>query len=334
MRRARRDTGGKADEKVPWASFADALTGLLFVFILMTLGFAYQLKEQEERSNAKEQEAIQRLEEYEQLLAAKRKILDALLGTSGTAGEGSSKVASCLMKADAGASSLFESIRADREEHRVALRLPGSQAWFESCEKDIDPADHERVKLVARCIDEFVESGGLESPVDGYAFRLRVLVEGHTDTGLAANCQTLQSNWELSAARAAGFVELMLKGKEGEEWEEGALLQRRIDAGMLDLVPTGLEATAPARRDICALAKAVKDPVCVCLRAHEWDYRQCYELEEGESLREKVRAWGNQLVGKKGDDYKSQNRRVGLRFEVVDRLEARAAQSPAEAAAP
>ena len=302
---------------MPWASFADALTGLLFVFILMSMNFAYRLHQQEEAADRRESEALRELEQYRLLKAAKRSILDQLLGgaTEGAGGQ-SRAVASCLMqKTDLNGHTLFEEVATDREEQRVALRLPGSQAWFEACGSDLRTTDHVRVELVTSCVVEFIEKGGLKSPDPSHQFRLRVLVEGHTDTDKATRCPT-RSNWKLSASRSAAFVERMFA-----PGSTTVRLRQQLDEGVLDIVPAGLEATAPARRDICDTPAGAADVVCTCLRENAWNYRACTaHLAGDETLGERVRAWGNS-----SSTFKDKNRRVGLRFEVVDRLELEAA---------
>ena len=312
MRRTKPPQRTGAPDKVPWASFADALTGLLFVFILLTLSFAHKLKKAETAFNRKFDDAEREREKWEERLAARERVLAALVGERGGPDDAPTRFLTCL-RTGQGNTALMLLPRADPEAHRIALRLPGSQAWFDEDQAAIRTADTQRVDLVAGCLTAFIEEGHLNQG-NGHTMQLRVLVEGHTDT-LRAGGRWAGSNWELSGARAARFVETMLASRT-------ANLPTYLDNGSLELVPAGLEATVPARRELCT--EEPEDEVCVCLTLSDWQYGECAhsfvqtlpDNATTASQADQVKAWGNATELRRG-----LNRRVGLRFEVTERNE-------------
>jgi|GEM_PF-4622679 hypothetical protein len=239
--------------ELPWPSFADALAGLLFVFIVTTFVFAIRLMVETRKTQA----VRHNLESAEQ-------VARDLLGTA----EEQGPLTRCL---EGGAISRAVP---NPEDLTVALYLPDS-AWFEVCKTELGPAQKAAVAAVRRCLVE--ELGPLWQREAGYALSLGF--EGHTDSRPSSGCgAALPSNWELSGARAAGVLRELVCAYDGpaelsarsacEEGGAAPLLElRAAPADRLELVAAGLADRRPAWGALCAKPAEADLAVCAALGA-------------------------------------------------------------------
>jgi flagellar motor protein MotB len=271
----RRAASGHDEGDVPWASFADALTGLLFVFMLLTVVFM--------QSAAKTQAEAK----DEQAKAAKE--LERLRGYGRRAEEVAKSSKACLerhkiqiIKGEAGTPDA------------AALSVLLSVGWFESAKVNLEGQACKTTKQVAECLAAALSRSDLLPRTD----KLRVLVEGHTDSKTMATT-VFPSNWELSGARAAAVVRALT--------DQGATctpdrahrdtLNKAIQDGRIELIAVGRADQAPSKAVIC---EASSDPVC----------------KNPPTGPELIR-WANNT-----EDRQLRLRRVDLRFEVQPKPEA------------
>ncbi len=299
MRRRRRTAGGHGDEDVPWASFADALTGLLFVFILLALSFAHQLQEEmskAEKESAKIMEAnLEAQAELErQLRKARRarKIARDLVRMDRSAEKRFFSVALCLETEFPKSGDFRLQPNPTVEEARLSLYLdrPGETLstvrWFKIGGASLEGEPCEVARAIGPCLEQALEHPGLWDARDD--FLLRVFVEGHTDNWPVMDGPFL-TNWELSGARAAAVVRAFLVPRQAAREADkcGAVrnvssLQTSIDEERLDVVSVGLAERKPAWKPLCP--DDCVDPVCQCLRMTERNQGNCGELLKADSL--------------------------------------------------
>ncbi len=331
MRRRRISVGGHGhgDEDVPWASFADALTGLLFVFILLALSFAYQLQQ----ATAKAEDELER-----QLGQAKRaqKIASDLVNTDPEADRKKYSVAKCLEEKFSGSESFRLRPTATEEEARLSLYLDGTSEtistvrWFESGKARLPGHPCEVARAIGPCIEDALQHPDLENKDDN--FLLRVFVEGHTDVEPVKN-GVFVTNWELSGARAAAVVRAFLvpPGNQRSQSDCSAnhdvsRLESSIAEGRLDVVAVGLAERRPAWKRLCEVSP---DGVCDCLKQGAGRTQDCAadlkkdaegsEYDLPATVADQLIAWANRDDKADPDARRRLQRRVDLRFEVTPR---------------
>ena len=310
----------RAPVELPWPSFADALTGLLFVFIVTTFVFAIRLMVETRKTQAVRAE----LEDAEAV--ARR-----LLGTAAEQGP----LTRCL---EGGAVSRAVP---NPEDLTVALYLPDSP-WFEPCKTALGPAQKAAVAAVRRCIVE--ELGPLWTREGGYA--LSVGFEGHTDSRPSSGCgAALPSNWELSGARAAGVLRELVCAYEGpaeaearlaceEAAVEPLLALRAAPADRLELVAAGLADRRPATDALCARPGVADGAVCAALAegrdpgdalaaffsrpdVRDTGCQRPVDLTAAQTGSDRLRLWANACVlGEDPEARLGPMRRVDLRLQL------------------
>ena len=345
---------GSTEAEVPWASFADALTGLLFVFILLALGFAYELEKMTTRARARETAASAVLRQREKAARIARELVSRESGSTETR----SSVALCL-----------EELLTDRvevsptvEESRLSLyprrsgstlsgtsrataggvtgeRDPLTIEWFGSGSARLDPGPCEVARKIGPCLLRGLLHPALTdtstAASGGWEFVLRVFVEGHTDSlPVSGGAAGIPTNWELSGARAAAVVRAFLAPPDrgGREAtcpappDHAAALEQRIARGDLEVVAVGLADRRPAWKRLC-LARG-NDPVCACLERSGGDPDACADVlrpsSDGRLPAEAPAStllvdWANLEEPADEDMRRRFQRRVDLRFEVVPR---------------
>lgn len=213
----------------PWASFADALSGVLFVFILTTCWFAWQLAEATKRQEAERR----RLEGY-------REVARELVGSEEAPGE----LTRCLQQ--------DENLIAipQRADARILLYLRGVE-WFGLGSADLRPDQLPAAMAIRECLEDVLVRRAEKLALDRN--NIVVFFEGHTDALLAR--QGFVSNWELSAARAAAVLRVVLDGPPTAPGTWTGLLER-VGQGRIQLLPVGLGDTRPAWERLCGAGSA------------------------------------------------------------------------------
>ncbi len=343
MRRRASPESGHPEEKVPWASFADALTGLLFVFILLALSFAYQLQKEREVAKNRENAADEKFEKYKlQIEQAKRADLIArdLVDTTEEAKSRKLSVAHCLQDAVGSDAAVWVKPSANPDEARLSLYLYetldqglSTYKWFKSGVATLEPGPCEVARQIGPCLEKALGHPDLAG--DNKEFRLRVFVEGHTDSDPVTGGGVIPTNWELSGARAAAvvrafFVPPLLIGEPATcpaDPGTAAALKHRNAAGDLDVIAVGLAERRPAWKRLCEDLSS--DPVCVCLDREGGSEAECGEAlradaaqagEDTEALAaDQLIAWANRAESFDDESRRELQRRVDLRFEVTPR---------------
>lgn len=331
------------EERVPWASFADALTGLLFVFILLALSFAWQLKQVEAQAAQKLAERQVQVEQAKRAMRLARE----LVGT-GQAAKAHS-VAVCLEDKSrdlADGQGVWLQPSANESDASLALylfsdaMLTTTIQWFDSGQATLS----DRPEAIARQIGPCIEQA-LSHPDFQDEFMLRVFVEGHTDfEPLRGQVRQFETNWELSGARAAAVVRVLVdpecSGVQPDDCDASPKkLKEATAAGQLDIIAAGLADRRPAWHRICE-QEGGDDAVCTCLQANGGKARECDAvlkdymrangIEGPDTSLDRLVAWANHEVdpfqgpqsrtaGAGRQTRKSMQRRVDLRFEVIPR---------------
>lgn len=208
----------------PWAAFSDALSGVLFVFILTTCWFAWQLAE----ATKKQETERKRLEGY-------RENARELVGSEAAPGA----LTRCLQQ--------DENLMAvpQRSDARILLYLRGVE-WFGEGSAELRADQLPAANAIRACLDDVLvrQAASLELDRDNIV----VFFEGHTDALLAR--QGFLSNWELSAARAAAVLRVVLEAPDSAPGATVGLLER-VGQGKIQLLPVGLGDTRPAWERLC-----------------------------------------------------------------------------------
>lgn len=252
MRRSRKqDT-----EETPWASFSDALSGILFVFVITTFWFALRLAV--EANNARQ--TAERLEREKSTLTEAEEHAKDLVERNNQLGV----FASCLD------SSKHLRVQAERETARVSLYIEKGQTaasvpWFETCKSDLVSDQLEAAREIRACVEQL-----LGSEQDKYD--VRIFLEGHTDAEPVKRGHSCDfvSNWELSGARAAAVTRAVLGADV--RLPASPHISSAVEQHKLQLLAVGLADTRPAVGALCARRTGGAEfdrQVCDALSTHD-----------------------------------------------------------------
>lgn len=351
MRRPSRG-GGHGEEHVPWASFADALTGLLFVFILLTVMFVFAAQQAKKEAKLAKDAANK---ERASLLAADQRAR-AMVDASNR-----SSFVACLQRelpSLSGQVQLIPGKGADASTLSILIEGVGPErptsgltvGWFDTADAELKGDACAVTKKVGSCLQSILKQArDSATAVDASASRaaratgqpilepgdmLRVFVEGHTDNQDMRDIRKYPSNWELSGARAAAVVRALTVGRDPraqakcEVDEEVVKSVQRAMSGVedgsgsdrspmrLQLIAVGRADQAPARAVVCEQVGVDEDDVCACMaKSSEAERNTC----ERKALEGKDGETHQERLinwANKSSDRQRSMRRVDLRFEV------------------
>ncbi|MBI2567304.1 MAG: OmpA family protein [Candidatus Schekmanbacteria bacterium] len=263
--------GQRHTDEIPWASFSDALTGMLFVFVITTFWFALRLAIETSRVTSTKLSLQREIEILKTAADEARNLVQRADGEPGA-------LTVCLDRSSR--------LRAEpeRESARVSLYMEADGAgvtvkWFEPCQATLDVRQQAAAEDIRSCI-----TGVLARQAERYA--VRVFLEGHTDALVVRDCGAdLISNWELSGARAAAVTRAVLAG--GEQAATREAIARAVDEQALQLLAVGLAETRPARAALCArptALSALDRRICAALKADPLLAREAATLLAGADL--------------------------------------------------
>lgn len=232
MRSRRAPPPTEADaEEVPWMSFSDAVTALLFVFIATTFWFMFRLESKVQQNT----EQLARLQGAEVAASTLLHGVNLCLNTGRSQGVGVRSIV-------------------EESTHTLSLYIESDSRtlvdWFGTCSVDISWQADQVVDLARGCLARSLPAG-----IKGYTVTLTL--EGHTDAGApAGSCRDrFPSNWELSGARAGAALRRLLCEDGTCEYHErvnagtiSRLAQKRED---LQIVAAGRADSVPPWRAIC-----------------------------------------------------------------------------------
>lgn len=226
------------DEEIPWPSFADAVTALLFVFIATTFWFMITLEEARKALQAREAEKAEEIEH--------------LKGADVAAGVLLEQVSLCLVESNSEGIQVRPVVEDSTRTMALYIEPVASRIveWFPSCSADVSPEAGQVIHLVRSCLAR-------EVPLLAENYTVILTLEGHTDaraTGGACRAR-FPSNWELSGARSGAALRRLLcddgQCAAAEEAEARSLKVLAQDRTLLQLVAAGRAATIPATRALC-----------------------------------------------------------------------------------
>jgi chemotaxis protein MotB len=218
-------------EDIPWLSFSDVVTALLFVFIATTFWFMLKLEQARQRTDA----------EYAKWRAADTQ-----------AGELLNSVAVCLKESSGSRIRVRPVVEVGARTLSVYLEPVVSQTvveWFPNCGAEIGSSADEAVGQVRSCLSEAV-------PELVGQYEVSLTLEGHTDNRQPGLGCSFPSNWELSGARAGAVLRRLLcedGSCESVEVREKADILKKLTVRREDLqiIAAGRAASVPAWRAIC-----------------------------------------------------------------------------------
>jgi chemotaxis protein MotB len=219
------------EEENYFVSLSDLMTGVLFVFVILTTALAlhYHLKAGElEQAKVETIKAIEEAEEArEGAEEAKGKAREAEKDAIAARVE-AKKVQEALdalakilrereklrkQELEALVSRLYaKGFTVDLDESNGTLRLP-ERLLFRAGEARLQPSGERALKVLAREMQETVIKGGGTGPLKWEA----VYVEGHTDD-VPIRTPEFASNWELSSARAINTFKALINAKPDLEY--------------------------------------------------------------------------------------------------------------------
>jgi chemotaxis protein MotB len=201
-----RRAGGAADGGNYFASMTDLMLGLLFIFIIMLMAFALNMRDAEQKMSdaaADSVEAQQKmLQAISELAEAQRKLSEATRELT------ESDIARREMLRQL-AQLLQGQVPVIVDEENGTLQL-GDDVLFPKGSADTYPEALPKLRLLAKALDAILPCYALRAdarPLDYCAGTSKgrleaVYIEGHTDT-TPIRTSRFQSNWDLSAARAS-----------------------------------------------------------------------------------------------------------------------------------
>lgn len=324
--------GAREADETPWASFSDALSGMLFVFVITTFWFALRLAVETNKA----QETTERLSrDIATLKQAADEAKDLVRHEDGTLG----LLATCIN--DSG----YLRAEPERESARVSLYMKddgsaGSVRWFDPCQAALGDRQTLAAADMRGCVAKV-----LDREHDKYD--VHMFLEGHTDAVAVNNCGTgLVTNWELSGARAAAVTRAVLGVGQADGLADSVAVA--VDDHRLQLLAVGLADTRPAWSALCATTRKVSafdQDVCAALRTNDPATIATALADPGlaactlppggascagSSDAAKLCRWANWCPDSDGslDDRRGLLRRVDLRVELEPRVAAAAATAP------
>jgi len=318
------------EPELPWASFADALAGMLFIFLITSFYFAMRQSDALEELELKSEEAQATAIEAQQAREEARGLQAQLSAAEKHAANLTSrrgKLNRCLTQDDE-----LETFP-QPSEGRIPMYITGVP-WFETNQAALNERQRHAVRIIQDCLLTILErtfegsDGRAKRIVDEY--RVLVYLEGHTD-GQSINDPQADSNWELSGRRSAAVVRRLLESPE---------LQRAAEEKELELLAVGMADRHPAWQAICddpsgLHTDAMDRAVCIALEAGSLEPLRRVELYGGDKCptmapdaatahsTELLIAWANRCpAGGRGvrDARWARLRRVDLRLELIPRV--------------
>jgi flagellar motor protein MotB len=328
MRRSRKQDA----EETPWASFSDALSGILFVFVITTFWFALRLAVETQKLDQQQAQADAELARLTQADAAAGDLVETKGGTPGALTE-------CL------ASGGVLVAQGERESKRISLYPKGMSnnvteptsvevGWFGECSATLAPALTPAVERVRECIARVL------IPKDAH-YRVKVMLEGHTDAlPVAGDCKRqFPSNWELSGARAAAVTRAVLGSQSPLAGVSSqSAIRTEMDRGSLQILAVGMGDSIaawkaicraegdlePLDKDVCrVMSGGTSDPNHAAGELVRIGVANCgSDSPAGGSLQPLLRGWANWCGVPRWAAVKREKlRRVDLRIEFEPRAE-------------
>jgi flagellar motor protein MotB len=225
------------EPETPWASFSDALSGMLFVFVITTFWYAFLLVQQKRNADAREQDFKHRIEEFDRAADEARHLVgDASRKTLGS-------LSACIgaLPDDRAARGQIEVVP-EWADARISMYIE-VVGWFGEGKATLDAERLGAVRRIRECIREELGTFMQKHPT----YNVRVYLEGHTDAVPMHASGGFESNWELSAARAAAVVSAILAEEAGVENP----LNDLISEGRMQVLAVGMAERRPAWSRIC-----------------------------------------------------------------------------------
>jgi chemotaxis protein MotB len=202
--RAEQPSTLSGDDDSYLASVSDLMVGMLFVFIIMLMGFALSYRSAEEQA---EQDRSQLMQDSAEVVAER----EALMVQRDALGE----VATELLQRDEARAALLTGLRQELQGRAVAvtvdpangvLRLPES-LLFDSGAATLRPEGEAALQAVAEalmqalpCVTEAPPALAERCPLGSAPLLEALLIEGHTD-GQPIRGGAFADNWQLASAR-------------------------------------------------------------------------------------------------------------------------------------
>ena len=302
----------RPEPEPPWASFADVLSGMLFVFIITSFIFAWQLREAQAQLE-RDQADLQHSADRDKARQDAERDAKALVSDKPT--EDGDSITTCLTGDKHDGNALVAT--PDVDQARISLYLHG-EVWFKRESSALEDKQRNAVRRIAACIQALI-TDELAVPISE-KYHPKVFLEGHTD---ATPFSGVKSNWELSAERAVAVLRAVLDMSEAVE---GAM-----HAATLELTAVGMADLHPAWRHICQEAREGNEEACESLVDDEEDAlmdekflrflhtgRQNMNIDNL-SFEERLRIWANHTDPSRRNEGKKRRkylRRVDLRIEL------------------
>jgi chemotaxis protein MotB len=206
------------EEENYFVSLSDLMTGVLFVFVILTTALAlhYHTKSVESDKQSRELEKAKqgvieargKAEEVQEALDALAKVLREREQLR------KQELEALVTRLEARGFSV------DLDESNGTLRLP-ERLLFTAGEAKIQPNGERALEILAKEMLPTVMIGGGTGPLKWEA----VYVEGHTDD-IPISTNEFASNWELSSARAINTFKALLKARPSLEYLTNPLGKR------------------------------------------------------------------------------------------------------------
>lgn len=226
-----RGGGGEGGEDSYLASVSDLMVGLLFVFIIMLMAFALNLRSAEEGASHTRTE----LEDARATVAGERDRVAEERDELARRHAAVSEVAERLLEQDRTRAALLEELALDLGQRAVpvvldarngVLRLPEG-LLFDSGSATLRPEGERALRELAASLADALpcHAGGgaaaTQAPrcgdAGGRALLEAVLVEGHTDDVPLRGTGAFGDNWQLSAARGVSTFKALTAAAPGLE---------------------------------------------------------------------------------------------------------------------
>jgi len=240
------DDGRDGQDEVPWASFSDGMSALLFVFMILTVVAMINLRQITKKFE-------ERVKIYDEAEENNQRFLDGILKCVPKNGD--------MKLVLSGENSVSMMLIDKHSNQKVSL-----VNWFAENEAKIVGQAQQSIRKLRQCLFSVNNHGQtIEQLMDTYTIQLTL--EGHSDA-IRSGGVKYPSNWELSGARAAAALrEMLCEDSSGDGLicpcveNENECIQNRDEAerlrvyssdpSKLQISAVGFADSRPAKHALC-----------------------------------------------------------------------------------
>ena len=198
-----------------WMSFSDITTGLLFIFLLITMTMMYLAREDQREYRELQQKEAELQKKYREILAREEQLRHHVEEVNQKISSSREQTLAVMDRVVSALDRHGITVSADRSNYVIHIR--DSQLKFESGEYSVPAGYRQNVRTMAKVLYQILGEDADSQMRIGYLDT--VFIEGHTDS-MVYNRPEIFGNWGLSALRAISVWNFMIGDESGEDLEK------------------------------------------------------------------------------------------------------------------